>query len=150
MIRIIIATTVFLLSICTFAQNAEKAAQGEFNGRLCDIGRGLCTVTPPNTNNKSTTMKNFKAIKTTPTSIILELNTTELSKEDQIKFFGKEYSKITATEKLTFIQEDDYEFSFDLLLYLDMDIRYKYLKKGEYPLEIIKDKVQVSLTLSKD
>lgn len=150
MIRIIIASTLILLSICAFGQNTGKEAKGEFNGKLCNIGRGLCTVTPPNTDNKSPIMKNLNVIKTTPTSMILELNTNELSREDQIKFFGKEYSKITATEKMIFIQEDDYEFSFDLLLYLDMDVRFKFLKKGEYPLEIVKDKVQVLLTLSKD
>jgi len=94
-------------------------------------------------------VKNFKAIKTSSTSIILELNANRLSKDDQIKFFGKEYAKITACERLTFIQQDDYEFSFYFLLYLDLDTRYKYLKKGEYPLEVTKDNVQVLLTLSR-
>ena len=82
--------------------------------------------------------------------MILELDANTLSKKDQIKFFGKEYSKIAVNEKLTFIQEEDYEFSFDFLLYLDLDTRYKYLKKGEYPLEIKKEIVNVLLTLSKD
>ena len=95
-------------------------------------------------------MKNCKAIKNSATSLILELNISGLSKDDQIKFFGKEYTEITVDEKLTFIQEADYEFSFDVLVHLDLDIRYKYLKKGEYPLEITNDKVQVLLTLSKD
>lgn len=95
-------------------------------------------------------MKNFKAIKASSTSMILELNTSTLSKDDQKKFFGKDYSKIKVDEKLTFIQKADYEFSFDTLLYLDLDVRYKYLKKGEYPLQIVEDKVQVLVTLSKD
>ena len=63
-------------------------------------------------------------------------------------FFGKEYSKINTTEKLRFMQKHDYEFKLDLLLHLGLDIRYKNLKKGEYPLLIVKDKVRVLLTLS--
>lgn len=94
-------------------------------------------------------MRISNVVKATTTSMIIELDTDTLSKEDQIKFFGKEYSKITADERLTFIQEDSYEFSFDVLLYLDLDTRYKYLKKGEYPLEIVNKNVQVLLTLSK-
>ncbi|SCY66735.1 hypothetical protein [Flavobacterium caeni] len=93
-------------------------------------------------------MKNFKAIKTSSTSVILELDTCKLSVEEQIKFFGREYAKVTPDEKLTFIQQHDYEFSFNMLLHLDLDLRYKYLKKGEYPLQIADDKVQVLLTLS--
>ncbi len=93
-------------------------------------------------------VKNFKAIRTSPTSLILELYPETLSPEQQIRFFGKAYDLIGAGEKLTFIQQNDYEFSFNALLFLDLDLRYKYLKKGEYPLEISNNKVQVILTLS--
>jgi len=95
-------------------------------------------------------MENIKAIKTSSTSLILELNINALSKKDQVRFFGKVYSDINEHEQLTFIQKDDYEFSLDFLLQLELDIRYRYLKKGEHPLHIIKDKVQVSLILFKE
>lgn len=150
MIRIIISITVFLISLFSFSQTAGKPTQGEFNGIRCVGTPGICYVSPPDSNNKSTTMKNYTTYKKSGNIMVIELDTNTLSLEDQKKFFGKEYSKITANEQLTFVQEADYEFSFDTLLYLDMDFRYKYLKKGEYPLQIIENKVQVTLTLSKE
>ena len=149
MIRIIISVTVFLISLCASAQNYGKTTQGNFNGRLCDIGRGLCDITPPSTN-KSTTMKNYTTYKQSENTMIIELDTATLSKEDQIKFFGKEYSKITTNEKLSFVQDADYVFYIEALLYIGFDLSFKNLKKGTYPLSIIKDKVQISLTLTKD
>ena len=93
-------------------------------------------------------MRNFKIIKTSATSFIIELDINTLSKNDQIMFFGKEYCKISTMEKVKYVQKHDYEFKLDLLVHLDLDIRYKNLKKGEYPVLIIKDKVHVLLTLS--
>lgn len=150
MIKTAITAAIFLISLAASSQNFGKAAQGEFNGRVCDIGRGLCTITPPNTNNKSTTIKNYTTYKQSENTMIIELDTNNLSVEDQKKVFGKEYSKITSNEELTFVQEADYVFSLDMLLYLGFDILYKNLKKGTYPLAIIKDKVLITLTLSKD
>lgn len=149
MIRLIISVTVLLISLCASAQNFGKTTQGNFNGKLCDIGRGLCDITPPTTN-KSTTMKNYTTYKQSENTMIIELDTATLSNEDQIKFFGKEYSKITSNEKLSFVQDADHVFSVEALLYLGFDLSYKNLKKGIYPLAIIKDKVQITLTLSKD
>ena len=151
MIKFILTVTILLFSLIVLAQDNEKNIQADFRGKQCNGGSGFCG-TLPDTIHKSqnSKMKNFKVLKTSATSLTLELNTSALSIEDQVKFFGKEYSKIGADEKLTFNQDSDYEFSFDVLLYLDIDVRYKYLKKGEYPLKIIADKVQVALTLSKD
>ena len=149
MIKIIITLTAMLITLVANAQTTGKIAQGDFNGKLCDIGRGLCTITPPSTTNKSTTMKNYTTYKKAFNVMLIELDTNTLSVEDQKKFFGKEYSKITTNETLSFIQDADFEFDFDTLVYLDLDYRYKYLKKGEYPLQIIKDKVQITFTLSR-
>ena len=79
---------------------------------------------------------------------MLKIDTDALSQQEQIEFFGKEYAKVTINERLTFVQETDYEFSFDFLLHLDLDTRYKYLKKGEYALHVTKNSVEVLLTLS--
>lgn len=95
-------------------------------------------------------MKNYTTYKLSHNTMMIELETTTLSIEDQIKFFGKEYSKISSNEELTFVQEADYVFSIEALLYLGFDLSYKNLKKGTYPLSIINDKIQISLTLSKD
>ena len=149
MIRIIISVTMFLISLCASAQNFGKTTQGDFNGQRCNGAVGICYVTPPTTNTPST-MKNYTTYKQSENTMIIELETTTLSIEDQIKFFGREYSKITSNETLTFVQEADYVFSIEALLYLGFDLSYKNLKKGTYPLSIIKDKIQISLTLSKD
>lgn len=149
MIRIIISVTMFLISLCASAQNLGKSTQGDFNGQRCNGSVGICYVTPPTTNT-SQTMKNYTTYKQSENTMIIELDTTTLSAEDQIKFFGKEYSKITSNETLNFVQEADYVFSIEALLYLGFDLSYKNLKKGTYPLSIIKDKIQISLTLSKD
>lgn len=81
--------------------------------------------------------------------MVIELDATKLSVEDQRLIFGKEYSRMTADETLTFVQGEDYTFDLDALIYLGFDINFKYLKKGSYPLTIVKDKVLITLTLSK-
>lgn len=150
MIRIIISVTLFLITLFASAQNLGKITQGDFNGQRCNGSIGICYVTPPTEINKSTTMKNYTTYKQSENTMIIELETTTLSIEDQNKFFGKEYSKISSNETLTFVQEADYVFSIEALLYLGFDLSYKNLKKGTYPLSIIKDKILITLTLTRD
>jgi hypothetical protein len=148
MIKFIITATALLVSMLSNSQDNGKATQGEFNGKLCDIGRGLCTTTPPKEYNKSTKMKNYTAYRQDYNVVMFELDTKTLNAEDQIKFFGKEYAKITATETLEFIQDEDFIFDMDTMIYLDLDLGWRLLKKGSYPIKIINDKVQVFFTLS--
>lgn len=93
-------------------------------------------------------MKNYTAYRQDYNVVMFELDTKTLNAEDQIKFFGKEYAKITATENLEFTQEDDFIFDMDTMIYLDLDLGWRLLKKGSYPIKIINDKVQVFFTLS--
>lgn len=150
MIRIILATSICLLSLGTSAQTDGKGAQGDFSGKLCDIGRGLCVMTPPDPSNKSTTMKNYNTYKKSEDKMVIELDINTITVQDQKKFFGKEYAKIAPDEQLTFVQDDDFVFSPETLRYLGFDESFKYLKKGEYPLAIIKNKILITLTLSAD
>lgn len=147
MIKVTITITMFLASLVTFSQTASKTLQADFRGKLCQGGLGFCGSVP-DTLNKNTSMKNFNVIKTSSKSMILELETSKLSIEDQKLFFGKEYSKIAPNETLVFIQDQDYIFDIDTMIYLELDMGYRMIKRGSYPLEIIKDKVQVSITLS--
>lgn len=149
MIKIIITAATLIMSFFASAQTEGKIAQANFNGKLCDIGRGLCNLDSLSTSNRSTTMKAIKTYKKSENTMVIEMDVMNLSKEDQNKFFGKEYSKITPNEKLYFIQEEDFVFDLNTLLYLDFDYHYKYLKKGSYPLEIKDDKIYVTLTLTK-
>lgn len=150
MIKLIITIATLIMSFFASAQTEGKTAQANFNGKLCDIGRGLCNLDSLSSSNRSTTMKAIKTYKQSENTMVIEMDVMNLSKEDQNKFFGKEYSKITSNEKLYFIQEEDFVFDLDTLLYLDFDYHYKYLKKGEYPLEIRDDKIYVTLTLTKE
>lgn len=150
MIKLIITIAVLMMSFFASAQTQGKIAQANFNGKLCNIGRGLCNLDSLSTTNKSNTMKAIKTYKQSQNTMVIEMDVLNLSKEEQNKFFGKEYSKITSDEKLFFIQDADYVFDLDTLLYLDFDYHYKHLKKGEYPLEIKDDKIYVTLTLTKE
>lgn len=153
MLRFIITTTSLLLAYVSFSQiNPGYETEGEFNGKLCDIGRGLCTFGAPSTlksTANSTTMKNFITYKQSENTMIIELEATKLSIDDQKTIFGKEYSKMTSNETLSFVQSEDYVFDMDTLIYLGFDVNFKFLKKGSYPLTIVKDKVLVTLTLSR-
>ncbi|MGX7667364.1 hypothetical protein [Flavobacterium pedocola] len=94
-------------------------------------------------------MKNFSFIKQNQNTLLLQVEPYRLTVEEQKFFFGKEYSEITPDEPLEFIQDEDFVFEENTLLYLGFDRKYPLLKKGKYPLEISKDKVTVTLTLSK-
>jgi hypothetical protein len=74
-------------------------------------------------------MSNFTIKKQTDTSMIIEIVTTKLTIEEQIQFFGKEYSKLNAKEELLFIQDSDFIFDFNTLLYFELDTRCRLLKK---------------------
>ena len=150
MIRIILSITLFLMSLCTFGQHIGKEVQGDFNGKLCDIGRGLCSITPPDHANKSATMKNYNTYKQSENKMVIELDMDTITVQNQKKFFGKEYAKIAPNEELTFVQDDDFVFSSETLQYLGFEKSLKHLKKGQYPLAIIKNRIVITLTLSKE
>lgn len=149
MIKIIITLTTLLVSIVCFSQKEGKIVEPSLDGKLCDKrNRGLCNVTPPTENNKSTTMKNYTAYRQDYNIVMFELDPKTLNTEDQKKFFGKEYAKITPNETLEFVQDDDYIFDINMMIYLDLDLGWRMMKKGNYPLKIVDDKVQITITLS--
>lgn len=149
MIKIAISFAFLLFSLITFSQSTSRAFQGEFNGRLCDIGRGLCAISIPN-NNKSITMKNFTITKKATNIIMIELDVKALNIDEQKRYFGKPYAEITKNEVLVFIQENDFIFPFETLILNDIHPLYQNLKKGNYPLTIVDSKIQITLTLTKD
>lgn len=150
MIRMIILLTVFLSSFFGFSQDTGIGTEGQFGGKTCDIQRGICVFQRQQGSNKSTTMKSFNTYKQSSHSMVIELEAANMSLDDQKRFFGKEYSKMTSNETLTFVQEEDFEFSLETLILLDLDINYKLLKKGTYPISMINGKVQVLLTLVRE
>ena len=150
MMKYIILITVFLISILSFSQNANKSVQGEFNGRLCDIGRGLCAITPPNATIRNATTKIFNVLTQSENSLVVEIDPAVLSTDEQKKVLGKEIAKIAKNEVLIFLQEDDFLFSPEILNYIGINSNLKNLKKGNYAVSILKNKILITLILSKD
>lgn len=149
MIKIIITITALLVSMLVFSQKNGKIGQADFRGKGCNGGSGFCNE-PRDTiiNNKSTTMKNYIAYRKDYNVVMFELDPKTLNREDQQRFFGKEYAKITPNETLEFVQDDDYIFDINMMIYLDLDLGWRMMKKGNYPLKIVDDKVQITITLS--
>jgi len=147
MIKIVITIATLLISTLVSAQTTGKGLQIDIRGRDCLGGSGLCSTSSTETVNKSS-MKTYNIIKVSSKSMIIEIESSKLSVDDQKLLFGKELSRITAGEELIFVQDQDYIFDIDTMIYLEMDIGFRMIKRGSYPLQIIKDKVQVSIDLS--
>lgn len=147
MIKIVTTIATLLCSMISSAQITGKGLQLDIRGRDCAGGGGLCSVNSIEIANKND-MKNYNIVKQTPTSLLIEIETSKLSIEDQKFMFGKEFAQITSDEKLVFIQDQDYIFNIDTMIYLELDMSFRMIKRGSYPLQIIKDKVQVTIDLS--
>lgn len=135
-----------LLPVLSLAQTEAKVIELDIRGRSCIGGLGICSELSSETN--KTTMKNFNVAKQSFNSLLIQIEISKLSAEEQKLFFGKEYAKITPNEALEFIQDEDFKFDMNTLLYLEMDTKYSILKKGKYPVQFSKDTVKVTLTLS--
>ncbi len=135
-----------LLSMISFAQTEEKKLNADIRGRDCYGGSGLCSVIIPEL--AKSDIKNIKIIKQQEGTILLQFEINELSLEEQIAHFGKELTKMSSTEKSVFFQNDDFVFDRAMLIYLEIDPKYNLLKKGNYPVQISFDKLEVVMKLS--
>jgi hypothetical protein len=93
-------------------------------------------------------MQKFNYTKITSTDLILEVELNHLTNEEQISMFGKTYTSETKTDNAAFVQEEDFIFETNVMLYLELNPAYCLLKKGTYPLRFRDEKVQVLLSLS--
>jgi hypothetical protein len=93
-------------------------------------------------------MRKFNYTKITSRDLILEVDINNLSKEEQVSMFGKTYTSETRTENAAFVQQEDFIFEINIMLYLELDPAFCLLKKGIYPLRFRDEKVQVLLSLS--
>ncbi len=93
-------------------------------------------------------MTKFNYTKITSTDLILEVDINNLSKEEQVLMFGSNYSIETRMENASFVQDEDFIFEINMMLYMELDPAYCLLKKGTYPLRFRDEKVQVLLSLS--
>jgi hypothetical protein len=145
-IIIIIATSLILYCSSTIAQT--KPLEVDIRGRGCNGGSGVCTTGSTGLRQTNTNMKNFNITKLTSKSMVIEIELSKLNSEEQKVFLGKEYSTAINQEELFFIQEQDFIFDINTLLYLELDPAYRLLKRGTYPLQIVNDSALVTIELS--
>ena len=143
MVRTLLYTSLLLVSTIGSAQ-AELAL--DVRGTFCRGGSGICNE--DRNPSKDSNMKMYTSTKLDFNKMSFEIEPNKLSIEEQIIFFGKEYRELKPTNKIMFIQENDFIFDLDTLIYLDLDLAYGLLKKGTYPVTVEKDKVKVIFTLS--
>ncbi len=94
-------------------------------------------------------MENYTVKKLASDSILIELEAAKVNSHREAKILGFEFKKLTIDESLIFIQEEDFIFDINTLLYLDIDPGFRLLKKGSYPLKLTQGKVQIIVTLSR-
>jgi hypothetical protein len=139
---ILYASLIFVSTI----GSAQTQIALDMRGTLCKGGSGVCN--PDRNPPKDSTMKMYTTTKLDFNKMSFEIDPINLAIEDQIRFFGKEYRELKPTDEIVFIQENDFIFDLDTLIYLDLDLAYGLLKKGTYPVTIEKEKVKVTFTLS--
>ena len=143
MVRTLLYTSLLLVSAIGSAQ-AELAL--DVRGTFCRGGSGICNE--DRNPSKDSNMKMYTSTKLDFNKMSFEIEPNKLSIEEQIIFFGQEYRELKPTDEIMFIQENDFIFDLDTLIYLDLDLAYGLLKKGTYPVTVEKDKVKVIFTLS--
>ena len=143
MVRTLLYTSLLLASAIGSDQ-AELAL--DVRGTFCRGGSGICNE--DRNPSKDSNMKMYTSTKLDFNKMSFEIEPNKLSIEEQIIFFGKEYRELKPTDEIMFIQENDFIFDLDTLIYLDLDYNYGLLKKGTYPVTVEKDKVKVIFTLS--
>lgn len=124
----------------------DKMLVMDIRGTKCNGGLGRCDPDQKTSNNAN--MNIYTAKKLDFNKISLEIDPQNLSSEDQIFLLGKEFRTIASGEELKFLQNDDFIFDIDTLIYLDIDLSYRLLSRGYYPVTIERDKIKVTLTLS--
>lgn len=133
-----------LLPLLSIAQTETKVLQADIRGRSCAGGLGVCSTTPEIS---KISIKNFIVSKLTDNAINLTIRIADLSQKDQSMLFGKTDS-VLKEEVLVFHQDADYFFEKEFLSELGFATNLYVVKKGDYPLRIIKDYAILTLTLS--
>ncbi|RTY93969.1 hypothetical protein [Flavobacterium sp. GT3R68] len=134
---------IILLPLLSIAQTETKLLQADIRGRSCAGGLGVCSTSPVSKNS----LKNFTVTKISGNTINLTILITDLSPEDQSMLFEKRYPTYQE-EILVFHQDEDYAFEKKFLTELGVDINYYQVKKGDYPLRLIKEYAVLTITLS--
>lgn len=147
--KTIYLATLLVLPVLAIAQTQLKIA-ADIRGRGCSGGLGLCSVSSTASLQKSTQTSPTTAIKQSETEITMEINYTLFSDTMQINLAGNLFSRIAIGTKLYFTQDEDLILDNDSLLVLGINPKFKYIKKGIYPMFLNKDTVTISIVLTEN
>lgn len=81
--------------------------------------------------------------------MMIELDLNKLNEDDQVLFFGKEYKDLAEDEELKFIQHFDFEMDYVVMVVLEINPDYRFIKKGKYPVEIQDNMIRVVINMDK-
>ena len=144
--NILYTATLIVLPLLSIAQT-ELKINAEIRGRSCNGGLGLCSVSTTLEMQKINQEIKTKAVKINDTTVVLAFEKNLLSEQEQKSLFNSTFNKITTTEAIDFIQEEDLTIDSQTLQILGIDSKYNTLKKGKYPLVISNDTIKVTLQL---
>ena len=131
------------LPLLSIAQT-ERKISADIRGRNCAGGLGLCSVSKLVEFNQESKILAFKLEEST---VELQFNKTLLSEEEQKSLLNTTLMKITASQTIEFVQEEDLIIDNETLLFLEIAPKYNTIRKGNYPVEINDHTIKVRLKL---
>jgi len=135
-----------MLPLLSIAQT-ELKINAEIRGRSCNGGLGLCSVSTTSEIQKTNQEYKTTAFKLDETTVVLEFHKTLLSEEEQKSLLNTTLSKITASQTIDFVQEEDVTIDPQTLLLLGIEPKYNTIKKGKYPLLVSNETIKITLKL---
>ena len=144
--NILYTATLIMLPLLSIAQT-ELKINAEIRGRSCNGGLGLCSVSTTSEIQKTNQEYKTTAFKLDETTVVLEFHKTLLSEEEQKSLLNTTLSKITASQTIDFVQEEDVTIDPQSLLLLGIEPKYNTIKKGKYPLLVSNETIKITLKL---
>jgi hypothetical protein len=144
--NILYTATLIMLPLLSIAQT-ELKINAEIRGRSCNGGLGLCSVSTTSEIQKTNQEYKTTAFKLDETTVVLEFHKTLLSEEEQKSLLNTTLSKITASQTIDFVQEEDVTIDPQTLLLLGIEPKYNTIKKGKYPLLVSNETIKITLKL---
>lgn len=132
------------------AQYDSRTADSSTFGRHqanCSSGRGACSFTVLSNEIAKAADTKF-ATKISGATFKLTILRSVLTIADEYRIAGKLFSDIAVGEVIEFVQQDDMTLDNITLTNLSLDLTKNKLYPGNYPLSVLKDRVEIIFTLS--
>lgn len=143
------AIAIVLLSANCYSQSQAKPVNTEVTfgryGSDCSSGRGACSFTTSKVDPDINFERNAKRI--SENTFVLQLNTSSLTKEEEVRIAGTVFNEVNPNEIVFFVQQSDLLLNRTTLQNLQIDPKYSQIVAGNYPMVISKEKVEITFTL---